>query len=218
VAAKPQAMTDLYETLGLTKGATKAAIRSAYRKLAKTHHPDQGGDADEFAALKHAHDILTDDKRRQRYDATGDHEEVTPDNSEGQVLAALGAELETVLIEAVKQRVDIEQTDVVARLRQQLGKRADEHRTAAKNFTEGAALLERLADRFTSTDERNILADIARAKANGLRQMADHAMAHLATTERAQALIANSSYSFVQILQTLDFGLAWQPWNTFSQG
>lgn len=60
-----------YDTLGVPSTATDAEIRSAYRSLAKTHHPDKGGDSEHFAAINAAHELLIDPDRRAYFDATG---------------------------------------------------------------------------------------------------------------------------------------------------
>jgi DnaJ-class molecular chaperone len=63
---------DPYKTLGVAKDATAEQIRSAYRKLAKQHHPDMNpGDkkAEEaFKKASSANDILSDPEKRARYD------------------------------------------------------------------------------------------------------------------------------------------------------
>jgi DnaJ-class molecular chaperone len=65
-------MRDPYEILGLRKEADEAAIKSAYRKLAKRHHPDlHPGDAkaaERFQELNNANDLLSDPERRARFD------------------------------------------------------------------------------------------------------------------------------------------------------
>ena len=64
---------DLYEVLGIPKSASKDQIKSAYRKLAKTYHPDnkETGDEAKFKEVQEAYDILYDDQKRQTYDQFG---------------------------------------------------------------------------------------------------------------------------------------------------
>ena len=65
-------MRDPYEVLGVQKGATAAAIKSAYRKLAKTHHPDNNKDdpkaADRFSEVNSANEIVGDEDKRKQFD------------------------------------------------------------------------------------------------------------------------------------------------------
>lgn len=60
---------DFYEILGLNKDATNTEIKAAYRKLAKTNHPDKGGSGEEFARIARAYEVLSDSVRRAKYDA-----------------------------------------------------------------------------------------------------------------------------------------------------
>ena len=64
---------DLYQVLGVNKGASKDDIKSAYRKLAKKYHPDnhETGDAEKFKEVQEAYDILYDDQKRSAYDQFG---------------------------------------------------------------------------------------------------------------------------------------------------
>jgi len=65
-------MRDPYEVLGVAKNASAKEIKSAYRKLAKKHHPDQNPNdpkaKDRFAAANQAYEILGDEKSRGAYD------------------------------------------------------------------------------------------------------------------------------------------------------
>ena len=62
---------DLYEVLGLSRDADTSEIRSAYKQLAKEHHPDKGGDPEKFKELSQAHETLSDEGKRRMYDMTG---------------------------------------------------------------------------------------------------------------------------------------------------
>jgi molecular chaperone DnaJ len=61
---------DFYRVLGVERNASTAAIRRAYRRLAKEYHPDsaRGASVEAFQQLQQAYETLTDAERRQRYD------------------------------------------------------------------------------------------------------------------------------------------------------
>jgi len=61
----------LYNTLQLSKDADRAQIKKAYAKLAREHHPDKGGNAEEFKKIQEAYDVLKDPNKRQVYDSFG---------------------------------------------------------------------------------------------------------------------------------------------------
>lgn len=60
-----------YQTLGVAASATQQEIKSAFRRAAKEHHPDRGGDANIFDAVTEAYNLLKDPERRAQYDETG---------------------------------------------------------------------------------------------------------------------------------------------------
>lgn len=74
-------MADLYETLGVSRDASGEEIKRAYRRAAREHHPDTGGDAETFKRLTHAYQVLSDPEKRARYDRFGD--DGTPDSRGG---------------------------------------------------------------------------------------------------------------------------------------
>ena len=68
------ARRDFYEVLGVGRGASADDIQSAYRKLARTYHPDVNKDPgaeDRFKEVSEAYDVLSDPEMRGRYDAFG---------------------------------------------------------------------------------------------------------------------------------------------------
>lgn len=68
-------MQDLYDILGIDRGADDATIKSAYRKLAKKYHPDRNPDDAEaearFKEVSAAYEILKDPQKRSMYDTHG---------------------------------------------------------------------------------------------------------------------------------------------------
>jgi molecular chaperone DnaJ len=66
---------DLYETLGVARGAGQDEIKKAYRKLARQYHPDANpGDAsaeERFKEVQSAYDVLSDPEKRKQYEAFG---------------------------------------------------------------------------------------------------------------------------------------------------
>ena len=65
------ATPDYYKTLGVSRTASADEIKKAFRKLARTHHPDAGGDEAKFKEINEAYEVLSDDKKRQLYDQYG---------------------------------------------------------------------------------------------------------------------------------------------------
>jgi len=57
-----------YDVLGVKPTATPEQIKTAYRKLAVQHHPDQGGDAEKFKQVTEAYDVLKDPHKRAAFD------------------------------------------------------------------------------------------------------------------------------------------------------
>ena len=66
---------DYYEVLGVSKTADAAAIKKAYRKLAKKYHPDtNAGDPvaeEKLKEVNEAYDVLGDEKKKKLYDTYG---------------------------------------------------------------------------------------------------------------------------------------------------
>ena len=75
-------MADLYQRLGLKRGASEAEIKKAYRTLAKELHPDRNKDnpqaAQRFSDVTRAYDLLSDKDKRAQYDRGEIDEEGNP--------------------------------------------------------------------------------------------------------------------------------------------
>ena len=79
---------DLYSVLGVPRTATEKEIRTAYRKLARQHHPDVNpGDASaeaRFREINAAYEVLSDAEKRKKYDKYGDKWEYADQIEEAQ--------------------------------------------------------------------------------------------------------------------------------------
>ena len=64
-------MEDYYKILGVERNASQDDIKKAYRNLAKTHHPDVGGNEEEFKKISAAYEVLSDEQKRTNYDNGG---------------------------------------------------------------------------------------------------------------------------------------------------
>src|SRR5256714_3920168 len=69
-------MADFYNTLGVSRNASDADIKTAYRKLAMTYHPDRNNGSKEaeekFKSITEAYDVLRDPEKRALYDRYGE--------------------------------------------------------------------------------------------------------------------------------------------------
>lgn len=74
-AAFAFAGADYYKILGVSKSASSADIKRAYRKLSLKYHPDKNPSPDasaKFAEIAAAYDVLSDEEKREAYNRGGE--------------------------------------------------------------------------------------------------------------------------------------------------
>jgi curved DNA-binding protein len=77
---------DFYQVLGVDRSASQQDIQRAYRKLARRFHPDinkDPGAEERFKQINEAYGVLSDDKKRVRYDRFGEHWQQVPEDYDG---------------------------------------------------------------------------------------------------------------------------------------
>src|SRR5947208_12416285 len=71
----PVQYKDYYEVLGVSRTASEAEIKKAFRKLAREHHPDVAKNKkqaeEKFKELNEAYEVLGDPEKRKKYDELG---------------------------------------------------------------------------------------------------------------------------------------------------
>jgi curved DNA-binding protein CbpA len=193
---------DPYKMLGVRRNASKATIRAAYRKIAKTLHPDAGGDPKAFAAARLAHDVLMDKERRARYDATGELDETRADNAVAEILAVLSKAFDLVIGELFKAGRSPADVDMVKHMREVLAQRHD--KLVERQGMERVArdLLQKAVGRFTGEDgASNPLNAMVEAKQRATDQMLEAIAGEMALNERAIQFLKRYGYNFTRALQ-----------------
>jgi curved DNA-binding protein CbpA len=150
---------DLYGVLGVDKAAGPDAIKKAYRGKAKKAHPDAGGKPEEFQPISQAYLILSDPRRRQKYDQTGEVDD-SADNADQMPLMILTEMMEQVIAQS---EIDAS-IDIVAKMRDCLDVRGREVEQKLTQLRKDAKRLEKLAERFHSKTERNFLRSVLMKK------------------------------------------------------
>lgn len=169
---------DPYAALGVNRSCDKAAIRRAYRRKAKAMHPDNGGSAEQFGALKLAHDVLMDETRRAKFDATGTIDETAPDNEMSETLSLVSTALGQIILALMQSGVEPERADLMLRLRQSLNQALDACKKQIAEQVKARAKVEKLRHRFKLK--------AGAVGANYLESMIAGLVQAIATTEEVQ--------------------------------
>lgn len=108
---------DPYELLGVSRGATAQAIKSAYRQRVQVAHPDRGGDPDVFIAVARAFSLLSDPEARRLYDETGIVDENALEALRKDVAAILADMFDAAVATAIATGLGLDRVDFVAQMR-----------------------------------------------------------------------------------------------------
>lgn len=188
--------TDLYQTLGVGKKASRKQIREAYRRSAKAAHPDTGGSPEKFALVKRAHDVLTDDERRAKYDANGDTSEPRRDDGLQMALNIISLILDKVMAAIERKGADPVAFNIVSDMRTMLGgdiATLEDHVLQAKRV---AAKAERMLGRFRVKKGENFLEGIIRQKVEAAQKNAWNLEEQLAVGRRAMDMLRGYEFRY----------------------
>ncbi|UWU25168.1 J domain-containing protein (plasmid) [Rhizobium sp. CB3060] len=173
-------MTDPYEILGIGRDASEEQIKTAYRKRAKSAHPDSGGDTDAFGQLQKAYELLLDPVRRKVFDDTGYDVELT-DAVDLQALVAI----EKLITDMVLDEREPGTFDPVAHMRASL---LEEIRKAHFSKSELERHSDRIRlhlDRLGKRPGKDVVGHMLRARIKAIATAISETEAKIDATERA---------------------------------
>ena len=116
------AKRDYYEVLGVSKSASAAEIKKAYRKLSKQYHPDinkEPGAEDKFKEISEAYEVLSDDTKKAQYDQFG-HAAFEVEQAKVDLVASVEVSLDSqvvlMILEIFSQASLVEEDHVVIQM------------------------------------------------------------------------------------------------------
>lgn len=188
-------MMDLYQVLGVARDAEPTRIHKAYLKLAKTHHPDAGGDAEAFKAIEEAHRVLTDPAARAFYDASG--EPPPAQGSENGELYAMLANFVTIAALKLEQPTA---SDLIATMKYEMRSRERQMREEISKGRESLARYQIVAARIKTKKPENTLRGILLSHVDVLQKNIAEVERMLAVMVRGFVWLDDYSYDSDKLL------------------
>lgn len=191
-------MIDPYSVLGVDRDAGEQVIRDAWRKAVKTAHPDAGGDADNFARLQTAYDVLKDPVRRRVFDDTGyDPELADPRDLQGVMM------LEKLVNDVILDEREPGSFDPVAAMRRKLSDDIVKNRMHILELERHRNRVRQHIDRLGRRPETDVLGSMLRARSQSITEAIRKSEDQIGTIERAYAMLEGYSYELEALVETV---------------
>jgi len=186
----------LYDVLGVEPDASAGELKRAYHAKAKQHHPDAGGNAELFAVVAFAHEVLSDPVRRAAYDESGvAGNGDTPDNDLRQALDIIGP-IMTQIMGQVGQCGPV-YTDIVELLCNAGSKAIAQIEADISALHKQVEATKSFAARFSVKDgSTNVLRHMVEAQTRTLEERIPRAEKMLALHKMAMAIVQDHSFRF----------------------
>ena len=182
-------MIDPYEMLGVSREADGAAIKSAYRRRAKSVHPDTGGDVDAFSKLTMSYELLSDPVRRKVYDDTG----YDPDLADTKDLKGLVI-LETLVNEIILDEREPGSFDPVAAMRRKLTDKIVNARFHILEMERHRARIRNHIDRIGRKPDADVLGRMLKSRCEAIDDAISKAETEIGNIEQAYGMLDGYSY------------------------
>jgi curved DNA-binding protein CbpA len=181
---------DPYAVLGLSREATPADIKTAFRVKSKATHPDPGGGRREFELVKRAHLVLSDPDRREHYDKMGEVVEPEIDQGDRPAFGIIMGMLAQVLI----QDEEPTRADLVAAMRGHLQKEIANAQARDMQLERTVARTASVAPRFRRRAGPDVIALMLENHARDIRQSREKLASQTKWMRRAAEIL--DEYTF----------------------
>jgi curved DNA-binding protein CbpA len=144
--------------LGIKRAAAREEIQKAYRRKAKTLHPDGGGSVEAFGELSTAYGVLSDPDRRELYDCTGEIAAPRPNNLDVSAIEVIAQKLGQI----IHAEQDVISVDISALIEQSIRADIAERNAGISSLKRASERARRLRDRVKrkTNGEDNMLARV----------------------------------------------------------
>ena len=184
-----EGVIDPYEILDVARDADETTVKAAFRRLAKSAHPDSGGDSDTFVMAQKAQDLLLDPLRRKVFDATG----YDPELADVRDLQGLMA-IEKLVNDIVLDEREPGTFDPLVRMRATLEADIRKARFHAAEMKSHGARVGRHLDRIGNRPATDILGYMLRARIDAIGKAVTEAQKQVEANERALEMLKAYSY------------------------
>nr|WP_210270778.1 J domain-containing protein [Rhizobium rhizolycopersici] len=192
-----ETVIDPYDIIGVARDANTASIKAAYRRRAKTAHPDSGGDVDTFARLKAAYELLLDPVRRKVYDDTG----YDPELADTKDLKGLMV-LEKLINEVILDEREPGSFDPIAAIRRKLTNEIVNARFHIMEMERHRARIRNHMDRVGKRPSTDVFGSMLRSRSEAIAEAIEKAEAQIKDIEQAYGMLDGYSYDVEVEIET----------------
>ena len=187
-----------YKILGISRKATGKTIKKRYHVLVMKLHPDRNpGDEEspaKFQEVQQAYDLLMNEERRARYDATGILDEDKADNSINEIMMVLSQCLVGLLQEAHKNGVPMGRFNLIDSLKSTVNQTLKDLAENKKKIEALSVMFGEVALRASVSEGTNLLAEISLAKIKEIENGLLIADAEIARFSKAKQFLKKCGY------------------------
>lgn len=182
-------VTNPYEILGVRRDASDEQIKAAYRRRAKSTHPDSGGDTTAFGRVQKAYELLLDPVRRKVFDDTGyDVELADPVDLQALIV------IEKLVNELTLDEREPGSFDPLARMRSDLSEEMRKARFSKRELERHSSRIEHHLERLEKRPATDILGSMLRARVKAIATAISETEAKIKANERACEMLYDYSY------------------------